>query len=241
MAQLSGSRTWRVLWPPESLERAGRCAPQVHLPRARCQGAVVRSLARPWRTARSGRRSRGRGGAARMAAADDGPPGAARRSLGTRRPSGVQSGRPRLFAQLPGVMVGRTSLPKSHGSQPPLNVIRPAQPPPSYRASRSLSAKKSTFRCCYVAVCPGCALGSTLLTWENWGLLCRAMRAVGGLGGSPNQMVNFEPIGGHLSSEWFPRLPGTAPLTEAALARSHPFLRRGSVRDRRSSHEPSSR
>src|ERR1035438_8239449 len=67
MAQLSGSRTWRVLWPPESLERAGRCAPQVHLPRARCQGAVVRSLARPWRTARSGRRSRGRGGAARMA------------------------------------------------------------------------------------------------------------------------------------------------------------------------------
>src|ERR1035441_1069265 len=111
MAQHSGSRTRRVLWPPESLERAGRCAPQVHLPRARCQGAVVRSLARPWRTARSGRRSRGRGGAARMAAADDGPPGAARRPLGTRRPSGGQSGRSRLFAQLPGVMVGRTSLP----------------------------------------------------------------------------------------------------------------------------------
>ena len=47
-------------------------------------------------------RSRVRTGAARMAAAHDRPPGAARRPLGARRPSGAASGRSRLLAELSG-------------------------------------------------------------------------------------------------------------------------------------------
>ena len=103
VAQFSGSGARRVLRPGESLERAGRREAQVHLPRAGRQRAVVRSFARPWRTARSCRRRRGRRAAARMAAADDRPPGAARRSLGARRKSGGSGGRSRLFAELPAV------------------------------------------------------------------------------------------------------------------------------------------
>ena len=105
MAQVSRSRTRRVLRSGESLERAGRCAPQVHFPRARWQRAIVRSHPRPRRTARPLVRTCVRTSATRMAAAHDRPPGAARRPLGPVRPPRAAGGGPRLLAELPKVLI----------------------------------------------------------------------------------------------------------------------------------------